>query len=395
MMQEITHPDHLEASVDQMRRAIANEIQTYASEKCYIRKDGSSIEVKITVSLVRTRDDKPDYFISVVEDITTHKQMELALRDSEARFRGLVEQSLAGLYIIQDGRYLYVNPEFAAIFGYDCPEELIENVGVADLVSPEDREMVAENVQRHVAREVGSTHYNFVGLRRDRSRINVEVHGSAFDYQGRTAVIGLLLDITARKAADGRLRLSEERLQLALAATTDVLWDWDLRSGLGYLTPRYYEISGYRPDDGAPDFEFFKRTVHPDDLPHVLEVIETHRHGNSADCAFDYRLITRSGSVRWMTGRGRVVERDSQGAPLRMVGTISDISQRKATEETLLRQTAELAQRNAELERFNRAMVGRELAMIALKQQVNGLARQLGQQPPYPLTFLEKPEQPL
>ncbi len=78
-----------------------------------------------------------------------------------------------------------------------------------------------------------------------------------------------------------------------------------------------------------------------------------------------------------------------------MIGTISDISARKAVEEALRRQTHELAQRNEELERFNRATVGRELDMIALKQQVNELARQLGKEPIYPLAFLDTlPEQP-
>jgi len=100
-------------------------------------------------------------------------------------------------------------------------------------------------------------------------------------------------------------------------------------------------------------------------------------------------LVTSSGEIKWIRGRGRVAERDAEGAPLRMIGTITDISARKAVEEALRRQTQELAQRNAELERFNRATVGRELDMIALKQQVNELSRQLGQEPPYPLAFLD------
>lgn len=70
-----------------------------------------------------------------------------------------------------------------------------------------------------------------------------------------------------------------------------------------------------------------------------------------------------------------------------MVGTITDISARKAAEEALCRQTMELAQRNTELERFNRATMGRELDMIALKQQINALSRQLGHELPYPLAF--------
>jgi len=327
--------------------------------------------------------------IIVTENITERKQAELALRDSEGCFRALVEQSLAGIYIIQDDRFRYVNPGFLTLFGYDSPEALIDNVSVADLVSPENRERVEEIMRRRIDGEVADLHYIFVGLHRDGSRIDVELHGRTFDYQGRPAIIGFILNITERKTAEAQLRISEERLKLALNATSDGLWDWDLRSGLAYLTPHYYEMTGYLPNQVTPDFEFFKQTVHPDDLPHVLETMEAHMQGKTPSSDFDYRLVTSSGEIKWIRGRGRVAERDAEGAPLRMIGTITDISARKAVEEALRRQTQELAQRNAELERFNRATVGRELDMIALKQQVNELSRQLGQEPPYPLAFLD------
>ncbi|TAN65311.1 MAG: PAS domain S-box protein [Methylobacter sp.] len=333
--------------------------------------------------------------IIVTENITERKQAELALRDSEGRFRALVEQSLAGIYIIQDGRFRYVNPGFAAIFGYDSPEALIDSVPVTDLVRPEERERVAENVRQRIDGEVAAMHYIVACLRRDGSRIDVEAHGRAFDYQGRPAVIGFIINISERKTAEALLRVSEERLQLALDATRDGLWDLDLRSGLAYLTPHYYEITGYRPDQVTPDAEFLKRTVHPDDLAQVLETMKAHLQGKTPSCEFDYRLMTPSGEIKWIRGRGRVVERDATGTALRMVGTITDISAHKDAEETLHKQTQELAQRNEELERFNRATVGRELDMIALKQQVNELSRQLGQEPVYPLAFLnaQSPQQ--
>ncbi len=330
----------------------------------------------------------------ISRDITERKQAELALRDSESRFRALVEQSLAGIYIIQDDRFRYVNPGFTALFGYDSAEALIDKVPVTELVSLEDRERVAENMRRRIDAEVAYLHYSFTGLRRDGSRIEVEAHGRSFDYRGRPAIIGFILNITERKTVEAQLRISEERLKLALDAAGDGLWDWDLRSGLAYLTPQYYAITGYRPEQVTPDFEFFKSTVHPDDLPQVLEIMAAHLQGKIPTSEFDYRLVTATEEIKWMRGRGRVVEYDAAGFPLRVIGTITDISERKAAEEALLRQTQELAQRNSELERFNRASVGRELDMIALKRQVNELSRQLGQEPPYALAFLDADDDP-
>ncbi|MGR9086281.1 MAG: PAS domain S-box protein [Gammaproteobacteria bacterium] len=200
----------------------------------------------------------------ISRDITERKHAERALQESEGRFRALVEQSLAGIFIIQDMRFRYVNPAFAAIFGYDAPEALIDRVPVTDLIGLEEREEVVENMRRLIESEVSAIrHYSFAALRRDGSRIDVETHGSGIDYRGRPAIIGLVLDISARKSSEEARRL----------------------------------------------------------------------------------------------------------------------------------QTEELKQRNAELERFNRATVGRELAMISLKQEVNALSHELGREPPYPLAFLTSPDE--
>jgi PAS domain S-box-containing protein len=141
------------------------------------------------------------------EDAATH------LKQSEERFRALVEQSIAGIYIIQGGYFRYVNPGFTAIFGYDSPEELIDQVPVDALISPEDSHRVAENIRRRVDGEIEDILYSFRGLRRDGISIDVEVHGRVFDYQGKPAVIGLILDITSRKRAEEELRARNEELE--------------------------------------------------------------------------------------------------------------------------------------------------------------------------------------
>ena len=216
--------------------------------------------------------------------------------------------------------------------------------------------------------------------------------GPLRDDQGNIiGIFGISRDITERKLAETALRQSEERLQLALDATRDGLWDWDLRTGRAYLSPYYYEMTGYRPEEIVADFEFFKHTVYPDDLPRVLAILQAHIQGKTPTCEYEYRLLSRSGELKWMKGRGRIVERDAEGVPLRMIGTTTDINVRKGAEELMRRQAEELAQRNDELERVNRAMIDRELDMIALKQRVNELSHQLGREPPYTLAFLDTP----
>ena len=163
---------------------------------------------------LRDVDGKVVGLFGISRDITERKHAESALRESEARFRGLVEQSLAGIYIIQDGQFVYVNPGFAAIFGYDKPEDVAGCIGLLDLVNPGDRERVAENLRQRLDGEIRDYQYRFQGVHRLGHNIELEVHGRRFDYQQRPAVIGFLLDISSRKATEDALKRQTEELKI-------------------------------------------------------------------------------------------------------------------------------------------------------------------------------------
>jgi len=160
----------------------------------------------------------------------------------------------------------------------------------------------------------------------------VELHPLA---GARGGVVVVHTDITARRGGERARADSELRLSLALEATGDGLWDWDIASGRAHMSPRYYELVEQAPRDSEPGLEFFRATVHPDDWPRVSAHIEAHLRGESVYSDVEYRLVAASGAVRWIRGRGRVVERDAHGAPVRMVGLISDVTERKRLEDAL------------------------------------------------------------
>jgi PAS domain S-box-containing protein/putative nucleotidyltransferase with HDIG domain len=129
------------------------------------------------------------------------RDAERALAESEARFRAMVEQSISGIYVIQDERFAYVNPRFAEIFGYGSPAEIIGR-NPDDLVAPRDRLVVAQNLRRRLSGEIHSLAYTFTGVRKDGSELEVGVHGSVATFAGRPAVIGALQDISERARAE-------------------------------------------------------------------------------------------------------------------------------------------------------------------------------------------------
>ncbi|MCB1887276.1 MAG: PAS domain S-box protein [Rhodocyclaceae bacterium] len=128
--------------------------------------------------------------------------MTQALPDASLLMEGLVEQTLAGIYVIQDGVMTYANPACAQIFGYDSPDQFVGCVPLDRLVAPEDRAMVAERRKQRAAGEVDHMRYSFTGLRRDGSRVEVEVQGRRAELAGRAAVIGVVVDVSARRHAE-------------------------------------------------------------------------------------------------------------------------------------------------------------------------------------------------
>ncbi|HYR58547.1 MAG TPA: PAS domain S-box protein, partial [Chthoniobacteraceae bacterium] len=114
---DLTHPYDRANDAVAHGRMIRGEIREVSREKRYIRKDGRVVWIDISASLVRDAAGQPLRTLGVVQDITARKEAEEAQHSAEAKFRRLVEQSLVGIYIIQDDRYVYVNPKMTEIFG--------------------------------------------------------------------------------------------------------------------------------------------------------------------------------------------------------------------------------------------------------------------------------------
>ena len=168
---------------------------------------------------------------------------------------------------------------------------------------------------------------------------------------------GAFQDITARKKAEEELRLSEERFALVMDALSDGLWDWHVPTGRVFFNPGYYTMLGYDADELPSIFETWKSLVHPDDLEAAMDLIREHMERPSTGYVAEFRMKTRDGGWKWMLSRGRVVEFDESGAPVRMVGTHSDITERKHAGE-LLRESEERFRAA-----FESAVVGRGILL--------------------------------
>ncbi len=182
-----------------------------------LTRDDEVTHIEIKASPLRDAEGRIIAGIEMVRDITERKQAEAALLSAEAKFRNLVEQSLIGIYIIQDGMFVYANPKFAEITGY-TQKELLSSVGVMDLTFEEDRGIVADNISRRMSGEVQSMHYTFRGVRKDGAIIDCEVQGTATSYEGSPAIIGSLLDISMRRKMEYELQRTQRLESLGVLA---------------------------------------------------------------------------------------------------------------------------------------------------------------------------------
>ena len=146
-----------------------------------------------------------------------------------------------------------------------------------------------------------------------------------------------------RHRAEARLRASEQRLAFALEGANDGLWDWDIRTGETYFSPRWETMLGYRPGEVPRHGNAWEHLVHPDDLPRVRRALAEHFAGRTPLYECEMRVRARDGSWVWLLSRGKVVERDAAGRPARAVGISTDFSARKQAEEERRRMAALLA----------------------------------------------------
>lgn len=135
------------------------------------------------------------------------------------------------------------------------------------------------------------------------------------------------------QSAERELRESEKLLKLVLEGSNDGFWDWRLVGGQVKINPRWAEILGYTPHGMTQAFRDGKDFVHPDDAISVKNQLTRHLQGLTTHYAVEYRVLSRSGEWKWVLDRGKVVEWDETGRPLRMTGTTTDVTDRRRAEE--------------------------------------------------------------
>jgi len=148
-------------------------------------------------------------------------------------------------------------------------------------------------------------------------------------------ITGLIINTISRHKAEKQLRLSRQRMDLALEGADMGAWDWDIPADHALFDSRWTGMLGYGIDDISPDSQGFRQLIHPEDKPVVSKKLQDYLDGKIGDYKCEMRMRHRNGQWRWILSRGRVFEKNDQGDPKRMCGVHIDITERKEAEKAI------------------------------------------------------------
>jgi PAS domain S-box-containing protein len=266
-------------------------------------------------------------------DVTEEERAREAERTSEKRYRMLADHSSDIISVFaENGELEYISPACERVLGYTAEE--LEGTIWWDLLVPEDRSK-ADDLADQLVKSSGQepAFHRF----RHKSGHPVWLESYAQPLTGEDGFTdGHYLctsrDISARVRAQTDLRLSEERLSLVIEATDDGIWDWNVETGDLMVNEQWATMLGYELEEIPGNDSAWTELMHPDDKDHVLKRLTEHFEGRHELYSVEHRLKTKDGEYKWILARGKVVERDEDGKPLRMTGTHRDVHEQRMAE---------------------------------------------------------------
>ncbi|HCL06483.1 MAG TPA: hypothetical protein DHW64_11225 [Chitinophagaceae bacterium] len=327
------------------------------------KKNGEPFWNNFTVAPVANESGWYTHWVAVERDVTERRKTDVLIRDSEEKRRLIMNAALDAIVCIDtEGMITFWNPQAEKIFGWK--QEEVIGKRLSNIIIPEAyRTMHDHGMEQYKITGKGpalNALLELSAINRDGVSFPVELTVLPIHQDNDSFFCAFIRDITERKKAETATRRSNERYELVAKATSDAIWDWDMRTGVVVRSgDGLQKLFGYDTATASADNDFWRKHVHPDDISRVTAqrelMLETTTDHYWED---EYRFERKDGSYAHVYDRGYVI-RNKEGKAIRMIGSTQDISALKRSEQQLYelnavleKRAAELARSNAELERF-------------------------------------------
>lgn len=293
---------------------------------------GEDFWTENTLSLFKIGDNIQ--YILLVRDIQEHKKMEESLQKSREHFRNLAENSPDIIMRFDNNfRHLYVNQ--TVFEQVKIPVENFINKSHEEMgVFPEYLVKFWSGAMQKVFKS-GKPYRVEFDLPGDKEIQSFEWRlFPEFNEEGKTqTILAIARDITEQKISGAALKVSEERLKLAVEATSLGHWDWDLVTNEVFYSPIYFRMLGYEPDELPQKLDTWKNLLHEDDKERTIKTVENCIQNKDEAFEIEFRLLCKDGSYKWICSKGRATDISPEGKMRRLIGTHEDITERKRNED--------------------------------------------------------------
>ncbi|HEX5126605.1 MAG TPA: PAS domain-containing protein [Rhodocyclaceae bacterium] len=345
------------------RRAHAEDMQVLKGLAVYKEQvNPHPIDDKLSYLVVTKAPSEDEYGNPVVVgcnfDITELREAEQELRayaEQQAKRRIEVQAFLQRLLDVipyavfikdREGRYTQVNEGFCTQYG--APADKILGRTAQDLSYKDRGAMISKEDQDVINGARVYKEEDHIGTLTGKRVRRIVAKGACLDDTGQPVIIGTLFDVTELRRTEYELRESEARWQFALEGAGDGVWDWEVESGKVYLSPRWKSMLGYADNEMENMLHEWRSRIHADDMEATQQALDSHLDGKAPLYIDEHRMRCADGSYIWTLDRGKVVARNDAGKPLRVIGTLTDITERKAAEAELTRHRDRLSELVAE-----------------------------------------------
>lgn len=253
------HPDDRPMVADYAQRRLAGETVPSRYEFRMLKKDNSIIYVEASAAVITYLNDKASLIF--IRDITQRKQTESKLKESEEKYRLVVENASEGILVAQDGKLKFMNQAALEIIGYS--EDIMKSMPFTAFIHPEDRDMVYEYHVSRLRGEDRPPHYAFRIITGKGSVKWVELHAVTIDWEGHPATLNFQSDVTERKQAEAALIKERERFQNLVEQAPYGMMLVEKNGAIGYINPKFTEIFGYTKQE-VPDLKTWRTNAYPD-----------------------------------------------------------------------------------------------------------------------------------